>query len=237
MINIAVCDDNELYVSELENLIKKYFEEKNIDFRVDLYTNSDELYNSRDFYDIYFLDVEMPEINGIEIAKKVLKNYENAIIFFITNYEHYLDEAFDVNAFRYLYKPIDVNRLFRGIDLAIQRIEKKNSYILVHIADKIIQLSTDDIIYITIENRHCRIVTTDGYKIVDDQIKKIFEQLPDSHFTFSHKSYIVNLSYVKNYDNTKVDLQYGDNTYSVYVSRRMLPEFRKKMLLYARGAI
>lgn len=237
MIRIAICDDNELFAEKLEKQIEIYFENKKMDFKISKFTNSVELYSCSLQFDIYLLDIEMPDVSGMEIARKITNRNENAIIFFITDYENYLDEAFDIHAFRYLYKPLDEVRFNRGLDLALQKIQQTNAYIMLHIADKLIKINTDEIIYITIENRKCRVVTANGYKIVDDNLKNIYANLPVNKFAYTHKSYIVNLSFVKSYDAVRVVLQHKSDVYDVYMSRRMLPEFKKKFILYARGVV
>lgn len=237
MIRIAICDDNELFAEKLEKQIEIYFENKKMDFKISKFTNSVELYSCSLQFDIYLLDIEMPDVSGMEIARKITDRNENAIIFFITDYENYLDEAFDIHAFRYLYKPLDEVRFNRGLDLALQKIQQTNAYIMLHIADKLIKINMDEIIYITIENRKCRVVITNGYKIVDDNLKNIYANLPVNKFAYTHKSYIVNLSFVKSYDAVRVILQHKSDVYDVYMSRRMLPEFKKKFILYARGAV
>ena len=65
----------------------------------------------------------MPDLSGLELAKELTRRFNDPIIFFITNYEHYLDEAFDIHAFRYLYKPVEQERFFKSLDKAVESCE------------------------------------------------------------------------------------------------------------------
>ena len=82
--------------------------EKGIEHCIDLYNSPSELEKSDKLYDIVFLDVEMRNTTGIEVAKRINKEAENCLIFFVTNYETYLDEALNVRAFRFWKKAAPV---------------------------------------------------------------------------------------------------------------------------------
>ena len=237
MFKIAICDDNTDAVIRIEKLIDKYCLNNDVKFSISKYSNSSELFNEKDYFDIYFLDVEMPNFTGLELAKKINIHYQNPIIFFITNYEYYLDEAFDIHAFRYLYKPIDEERFFNGLDRAIQKLQKLSEYIILSIADNKIKIPIETIIYISIEGRLCKVVTINKEILVDDKLSNIYKMLPENKFVYSHKSYIVNLAFVKSYNTSDVILKYEDKQYTVHISRRMAHDFKRSMILYARGAL
>lgn len=237
MIKIAVCDDEILTANKIANLIDGYLCSKKFEYSIDVFESPASLFKSDKYYDILFLDIEMPKMSGIELAKRAKEIYDKTIIFFITNYENYLDDAFDVSAFRYMRKPIDETRLYRGIDSAINKIQKNNKQIILHALNKIVTLNIGDIIFITIENRKCRIITIHGAKLVDDKLKEIYKLLPENTFVYSHKSYLVNLNYVTHFDCEKVILEYNQNKYNAYMSRRMYSEFKLKFMLFARGVL
>ena len=150
----------------------------------------------------------MPNFSGLEPARNINCNYPDPIIFFITNYENYFDEAFDIPAFKYLYNPIDEESFFKGLSPAVQKLNKASDGVILKVKDKRIKILFDKIIYITIENRFCKVVTADNEILTDDKPDNIYKMLPENKFVYSHKSYIVNLSYVKSYDTTNVILKY-----------------------------
>lgn len=112
MIKIAVCDDEILIRKELKNLINKQFHE----VEVSEFSSGREFLESKERYDITFLDIAMEGLSGIEVAKCIRRKQEmerdnKDIIIFVTGYRDYMEDAFDVNAYHYLVKPINEKKL------------------------------------------------------------------------------------------------------------------------------
>ena len=109
-MRIAVCDDDRAIREELFRLIQKQVPEADIME----YQSGEELINARGNFDIYFLDIEMGEVSGMDIARRIREQEDNgrqrSIIIFVTGYREYMEAAFDVNAFHYLIKPIDTEK-------------------------------------------------------------------------------------------------------------------------------
>ncbi len=120
MVKIAICDDNRTYVDEIKRITEAFLCTQVTDFEVDSYYNSQEIYNSNLVYDIAFLDIEMPGYSGIEVAKKLKSLNSHIIIFIITSYNKYLDDAMDLNVFRYIQKPLDPQRIKSGLERALK---------------------------------------------------------------------------------------------------------------------
>ena len=109
-MRIAVCDDDRAIREELFRLIQKQVSEADIME----YQSGEELINARGNFDIYFLDIEMGEVSGMDIARHIREQEDNgrqrSIIIFVTGYREYMEAAFDVNAFHYLIKPVDAEK-------------------------------------------------------------------------------------------------------------------------------
>ena len=109
-MRIAVCDDDRAIREEISRLIQKQVSEADIAE----YQSGEELINAKGNFDIYFLDIEMGKMSGMDIARRIREREENSrqrsIIIFVTGYREYMEAAFDVNAFHYLIKPIDVEK-------------------------------------------------------------------------------------------------------------------------------
>ena len=103
-MKIAICDDDSAYVKKIESVVRTTLAEKNIDARFDLISDSAQLHDSAETYDMAFLDIGMPPYNGLEIAARLKKRNRNIIIFFITSYDDYIDDAMDLRVFRYISK-------------------------------------------------------------------------------------------------------------------------------------
>lgn len=234
---IAICDDDAADLAAEYEMICSVFGEKGVECSFDKFSDPSELLAAGKF-DIVFLDVEMDGMTGIELARRLHEADKDCLVFFITNYSVYLDSAFDVNAIRYLTKPIDRARLSSGIDSAIERIEAANRKITL--TDFKTKCKTDillsDIIYIETVKRRAKVVTVSGdFEAAENftEIKSAIESETDC-FAAPHQSYFVNLKYVTGYDKLNVRMTYGENTYSAMVSRRLYKDFAAKMFEMAR---
>ena len=136
-MRIAVCDDDRAIREELSRLIQKQVPEVDI---VE-YQSGEELINAKGNFDIYFLDIEMGKVSGIDIARRIREQEENgrrrSIIIFVTGYREYMEAAFDVNAFHYLVKPIDEGKFSEVFSRAWKEMsvssEQAKKYIIVKI--------------------------------------------------------------------------------------------------------
>ena len=122
-MRIAVCDDDSVYAKEIEKIVQVTLWGRHIESKTDLYCDSRKLYESDKRYDIAFLDIEMEPYNGLETAQKLKKTNEQIIIFFITSFDQYLDDAMVLNAFRYIKKPLNAKRLQLGIEKALRFVD------------------------------------------------------------------------------------------------------------------
>ena len=109
MIKIAICDDDKIVASNIENLLLKISKDSELD--IDIFYDGDTLVQIKINYDLIYLDIEMARKDGIEAAKNIRKIDDNVLIVYVTGYESFAKEAFEVSAFRFITKPID-ERIF-----------------------------------------------------------------------------------------------------------------------------
>ena len=102
MLKIADCDDEPVFVEQISGRIKEYMP----DAAIQGFFSSEDLLSQREVFDIYFLDIQMEKMNGVETAKKIRELDEESVIIFITGAKEYVFEAFDVAALHYLIKPV-----------------------------------------------------------------------------------------------------------------------------------
>lgn len=88
-------------------------------FSNETFDSGEALLTANKHFDIIFLDIEMTSINGIETAKKINSKYHNTVFFIVTAYQKYLDDAMDLKVFRCIDKPINAQRIYLGLDKAI----------------------------------------------------------------------------------------------------------------------
>lgn len=230
-MKILICDDEIKYLSDLKLHIKQYMNNRFAKFTIDATTSSIDVFNNNESYDLVFLDIEMDKINGISLAKELKKRNNKVVIFFITAYNGYQDDAMDLRAFRFFEKPFDVDRLYSGLDKAMEYIDE--SYIDFYLYDNQMQkrILIDNIIYIKSESRKIIIVTTEGEFITKEGFLHWNEVLPISFFYQVHKSFLVNLHHIDIYKYTELYLNNNDR---IPIAPRKQSAFHKYWFEYLR---
>lgn len=228
-MKIAICDDEIKYVNDAERHLKQYFSEHGLTLNLYKYSNGTDLLNSNKNFDIVFLDIEMPDINGIELGKKLQSSNPDLVLIYITAYNHYLDDALDLGITRFFDKPIDSKRFYKGLDKAIEKLDKTE--IQIHLKDSnngIATVRMNDIIMVEIENRKTKITTKDTVYHSKSNIKSWRERLNKSYFESPHNSYIVNTNYITYFCKEYIIL---DEKYNVPISYPRRVEFKKKFMM------
>lgn len=235
-MKIAICDDNQTVLNDESTLIHSVLDELYIEHSIDVFYSPVDLLNSNTKYEIVILDIEMEEMNGIQTAQKLKMVNKDCFIFFVTNYESYLDEAFNQRAFRYWTKPLDRRKLIYGFQSVIEELKSKQQEILITINNKPKQIFVRNIIYIYMENKKLHIVTIKGEIITNDTLKSVYEQLKDiDYFVESARGYYVNLNYVKGYTHNTIQCVCNQKTYNIYISRRKYNQFHKAFIDWIGG--
>ncbi len=228
-INALICDDDKYCNDILIQYFLKYCEERHITCFYDCYDNGHDALLSEKSYNVAFLDIEIRDVSGLDIAKKLKENNKNIIIFFITDYEKYIDDAMDLFALRFIKKPLDYSRFYNGLDKAIELINEDVVEFYLKDSNKLIKIKSKDIMYIETLDHKTKIVTSDCIYYSSELIEYWQKKLTHSSFYRVHKSYIVNLDYIDQYTRSEVILTNGE---IVAVSYRNQPNFRKYFFNY-----
>ena len=127
MIKVAIADDELENIHHIEDVLKVYSEKRGVEFRTYAYENSSllkqDIENGHEF-DIFFLDVEMPEKTGLEVAYTIRKYFFESFIIFITNHSEYASDGYEISAFRYLLKDQVEEKLPHTLDNIIPDLER-----------------------------------------------------------------------------------------------------------------
>lgn len=230
-MKIVICDDDLFFVEQLKEYILNYFHEQTKMLpEISCYADGKELLSVPSVYDILFLDIEMPDINGIDVGKEIKKQNSKTIIFVITSFPEYLDEAMRFQVFRYLSKPLDKERLFRNLTDALCLYHSFSASIPVETKNEIITLSSSDIIMVEAKEREVLVYTTSNQYNSIHTIQYWDDLLPKNIFFRTHRSYLVNLEHVSKFDHSLIYLCI--NRYKAYLTRRKYTNFKNTYLLY-----
>lgn len=205
-MRILICDDEKCYLETLRIHTEEYFSNRYIDYEIITAISPENILHGNLRFDLAFLDIQMTEIDGIALAYELKKHNSKVALFFVTNYDEYQDDAMDLRAFRFFSKPIDVSRLYSGLDKAMEYID--GAYIDLFLYGNSTQqrILVDDILYITRDGRKVVVQTIEQTFTVRQSFDEVCAQLPALFFYSVHKSYFVNLHHVKKYSYTELYL-------------------------------
>lgn len=226
MIKIAICDDDSSIHRVLSTIIKNYFEEIQRAVLVKMFLSGNGLLNAKISFDIIFLDIEMPVLNGLETARR-LRNWDvNSKIIYVTNYNNHKRAAYKVHAFEYISKPINEKGINNVLAEALRYIDNQfvPKKLVFKTEQEIITLSVDDIYYFEYCVRKLYIVTTHGTYISKFYtMKEIQEKTCKYNFVLTHRSYIVNLLHIKLVKGFQIFLSNGAD---IPLAQKQSAEFR-----------
>ncbi len=210
--------------------MKKILNEKH--YSISEFSSGEELLLSIIKFDMYFLDIQMNKITGIEAAKKIRLINESGVIIFITGFKEYVFEAFDVRAFHYILKPVQEEKLKEILQSALAQFEKNDKFIIARTMGNLSKIFIKDILYIEAEQRKLKVHTS--YDIIEYyyKISDMEQELQGCYFFRCHKSYIVNLKYVKSFDSNSIILKNSEN---IYLSKYKLADFSREFMYYLKN--
>lgn len=230
-MKIIICDDEIQYLNDLKKHIEEYMHNRYRKFDIDTATAPQDILNKNDSYDLAFLDIQMDDIDGISLAKELKKRNNKIIIFFVTSYNEYQDDAMDLRAFRFFQKPFNAERLYSGLDKAMEYINE--TYVDCYLQDGKDQtkILIDDIKYIERQNRKVYLNEINGQHITSENFEDWTAKLPHNFFYQVHKSFLVNLHYVDRYNYTELYLTDGTR---IPIASRKQADFHKYWFSYLR---
>jgi len=234
-MKIAVCDDDKKVREQMSSMIKRQAP----DFDICQYASGENMISAGIDHDIYFLDIEMGDISGIELAKRIRKVQENSekrsIIIFVTAFREYMEDAFDVNAFHYLVKPIKEKKFAEVFQRAVKEVvtgdERREKYILVKDGESKRKLLLREIQYIESSDRKVVFHMDNGLTETYARMYDLENELGDSFFR-THRCYIVNLEKVTAYSANSIQVLNGD---SIMLAEKKYTDFVKTYLRYAKN--
>ena len=231
MLLIAICDDIPIECADIAKQIETILRRSNTDFIIKKFFSGQELLLSRESFDIIFLDIKMPNINGMELAKQIRKQGRQSLIIFITSASEYVFDAFDVEAFQYLLKPIQTDKLKNVLEKATKKmqIDANIDFLMISANRQIQKVFLKDILYIESIGRIAKIHCNNGTLETYEQIGILEDKLSDKFFFRCHKCFLVNLNFVDAFNKTEVRLENGEK---IMLAKRRYEDFQKAILSY-----
>ncbi len=228
MLSIAVCDDEVIECCNMAKRIKEIMEEIKMPCIIRQFQSGGELLQTLESFDVVFLDIIMRELDGMKTAQIFRERASDKILIFVSSSREYVFEAYDVEAFQYLLKPVDDRKLKSVLQKAVLKTEScLQEFIIVSRERQKKKLFLDDIYYFEIKGRMVDAHGPEGIFTYYEQMGKLENKLQDKGFFRCHKSYLVNLKYVDRYNRQEVILENGEK---IVIAKRRYEQFVREVL-------
>ena len=209
MIRIAVCDDEETMCAQLEEKISHQLERLGESCRITRYTSALQLLSAALDYDLIFLDIQMPHLDGLALANALREQNCPCALIFVTVLHDCMLDAFEVEAAGYLCKPVDDTRLESALKRVLrQQKDRQENCILIRSMNQCRSVRIRDIYYCEVINRKIYLHTKNEVIVCYGKIHELETQLR-GRLVRCHRSYLVNPAYLREYTGGEIRLEDG----------------------------
>lgn len=234
-MKIAICDDQEIQLELMERYIKEWAIKNSVEIYIDKFNSAEEfLFEWEDYekYDAIFLDIEMKKMSGIELSNIIRKKNKTVNLVFVTGEFKYALHGYKVGALQYLMKPIKKEDLFECLDIIKEKINVTNdsgNYITIELSKRSIKLNCETIEYCIMFSPYIDIYTTSDKITIRKKISDMEQMLPKGNFVRCHRSYLVNIKYIKVVNKDTITLESG---IKIPISRGKYEEVNEAFINY-----
>lgn len=232
---VAICDDQEVHIDHVCQYLAAYESETGNRLLIERYSSAlqlvEVLKSGEKQYDIVLLDVDMPKMSGTNAAIAIREFDKETPICFITSFENYAYQAFQVEAMGYLVKPVkytDFKRLMNRCIVQVQFLREKEiakeRFLSIKIERSELIIRLQDIVYIEKRRNKCVFHLVEQDITCYDTLAKVYERLNPQQFYYTHQGYIVNFDYILEVAPDKIYMNGGAE---VPVSRRYYQKLRE----------
>ena len=230
-LKISICDDAAEHRTYLTDVVASWAKRNRHLIEIKQYVDAKSFlfdYSEEKDFDILLLDIEMPGMNGIELAKTIRCENATVQIVFITGYYEYFSDGFDVSALHYLIKPVDAGKLCTVLDKAAENLACRQRCVLLSTSEGNIKVSLADILYVEAQNVYVIVHTTHGNYRTRMSLGKFSEQLDETFFKV-HRSFVVGLKHIKKITHTDIAMINGE---TIPISRGLYDTVHAALIKY-----
>ena len=233
-INVAICEDVAAERDYLIGLLQKWKQLGGHTLQTSAFLSAERFWSAyEDGYrpELLLLDVEMPGLNGMELAKRLRQLHDDTPLVFITGYSDYMAEGYDVAALHYLLKPVSEQALERVLNRTLEQLRHQRKFLLCTSDGVTQKLYFDEILYVEVLS-HTVTIHRDGGKdyLLHMTIRELEQELGNT-FCRCHRSFLVNLARIHQIKKTDILL---DSGVVVPMSRRLAADVNQAFFAYYR---
>ena len=215
-MKIAVCDDDNLLTGEIDGQLQRIQQKMGISFETDIFFDGETLWEAIEkhgSYDIIYLDIEMENMDGITVARKIREQDPYTILLFVSSYDSYYEQLFEVEPLRFLRKPINPEKFEEYFKIAYGRLMNLDERLHFEFNKRLYQIPYRSIMYMESRRRVIHLIENGGqeyrfYMKTNDLMQEISRV--GHMFIRIHCSYVVNYYYIKTFGASEVVLLNGE---------------------------
>jgi DNA-binding LytR/AlgR family response regulator len=228
-MRIAICEDEQIFGEQLKKYLNNHY--NSLDVWIDLFSSGEiflETFRMKpEEFDIIFMDIEMKQLDGITTARRIREYNRDVILIFLTSHLECAVEGYEVDAFRFLTKPVNKEKLVETLQ-DIER-ELNNNKILIKCEDRELLIDRNDIISIEARNVTLVIKTTSQFYEIRKTLCSMEEELQESIFYKPHRSFLIHLGHVVSYSTNEIIMSNGER---IPISRNKLKGLKEALMVY-----
>ncbi len=241
MLRIAICDDDSKFTRKLETLVLQESQKLGIRADTDVFSDGKTLlksFQNGDHYELIFIDIEMEQVDGITAARRIREIDRTVLLVYVSGYDKYLKELFEVEPFRFLSKPLNPVQFARYFKEACKRINETEVFYQFTFNKEIRKISVKDIVYFESNNRIVYIHLKDGTnEYFYGKLNNVEKELAASrqYFLRIHQSFLVNYDYIIKMNFFNITINYARKKMELKISEDRQKEVRRQLCKIAGG--
>ena len=216
MLNIAVLDDEEMYIDRISKITEECMDQMSMNYEICIYKSGKDIIadlKKGRYFDIYLLDMKLPDMDGLEVAKQIRRRFSDPIIIYITYYIDYSIEAYEVNTYRYILKAKledKLPRAYLSMREALKKRKKYDRFYMIEHYGRQEKIFYRDIYYLKKDRKYVVIVHKNGESPVRMTMGAMLEELHGEEFLMIDRSYAVNIDHVESLRDYEVYIRNGE---------------------------
>lgn len=234
LLNLVICDDDLKQHDWIKLTIDNWSKKRKEPISVTSYTSAESLLFDKENWsncDGFILDIEMKNMNGMQLARELRHMDKHVPILFLTGFEDYVFEGYEVGAVSYLLKPINEEKFHLAIDKIYDLSEYNRDFIIIDYKGTCEKIYLSDIVFIE-SDRHNSIITSLKTQMISSQgINQLNEKLHEKGFFMPHRSFLINIKHIEKITKKSVFLNFG---YEVPIARGKWIQMNQSYLDYHR---
>lgn len=227
-MRIAICDDEKFFRDSLKKELDDYAKIYALDFVYSEFPSGELFLSNKTEFDLIFMDYQMGKVNGIDAVAALRDKEDETTVIFISSYKEMVFDSMEVQTYRFLIKPIDIEKLHKALDDFIKKYSSEK-YVLVYNEeeDKICRIAERTIIYAEADNIYSKIRTDKNLYKFKGTLSRFERELKSDFFYRTHRSYLINFNFIDNYTHSEIRFE---NKERARLTRAKYSDFQKKYI-------